>query len=749
MAESTVSSQGKELEKTGEPAAGAAPPMPTPVRYQDLVERMERYIPRFDPEAIHRAYVYAAAKHRSQTRRSGEPYLSHPLHVAYILADMELEPTCVVVALLHDVVEDTATDLEEIERLFGRDVAHLVDGVTKLSKISFSSKEVQQAENFRKLVLAMVGDIRALLVKLADRLHNMQTLGALLPGVRERKARETLEIYAPLAYRLGMGRIKSELEELAFGVLNPREQELITANVEERRKVDTVFIRMIERTLQEALAKHRIAAAVEWRVKTTYSIYRKVTTKHVSLDEVYDYLAFRIITDAVGDEGVQACYRIMGILHGVWKHVPGRIKDFIAIPKPNNYRSLHTTLMTGEGHPFEVQIRTCEMHILSEEGIAAHWRYKEGKPPREGRDTEMFGWLRRTVEWLRDVKDPREFVDSMQLDLYPAEVYVFSPKGDVFSFPRTATPLDFAYRVHTEVGHRCIGAKVNGRMVPLDTPLRNGDVVEILTGKEAHPGKDWLKLVSTSRARVKIKAWFAREEKAHSVEMGREILEKHFRRRGFSLREALKDERKAEAVYRSLGVTEKESLCAAVAYGKVLPRKVLERFYPEETPTPKLARDAAEALPRTPLEVRGAEDLLINLTRCCHPIPGEDVIGYITRGRGVSVHRRSCPNVKTLLLAPERMVEVQWRGEDKAPKAGAQLYPARLVLHMDNRVGMLAKISVCIAERGMNIRDVKSIILPNGKFVLHLTVETLGLSHLKRVMEVLREVDGVFDVARK
>jgi GTP pyrophosphokinase len=718
---------------------------------EDLVLRMQKYIPSLDPAAIRKAYDFAASKHAGQTRRSGEPYVSHPLQVAYALADMELEPTCVISGLVHDVMEDTNTPLEEIKKEFGAEVAEVVEGVTKLGHIRFESREAEQAENFRKLILAMVQDIRVLIVKLADRLHNMRTIESMPPETQQVKAHETLDIYAPLADRLGMGRIKSELEELSFRVLYPKEYESLHVNLEERFQLDRQFILNIESQLKDALAKHAIAADVLWRVKTAYSIYKKIVTKHVALEEVYDYLAFRIITHSGDDLGMQDCYRVLGMLHGMWKHVPGRIKDFIAIPKPNNYRSLHTTLMTREGQPFEIQIRTRHMHLVAEEGIAAHWQYKQGAKPSAGPDTEMFRWLRRTVEWLKEVKDPHEFMDSFKMDLYPAEVYVFTPKGDVMSFPRGATPLDFAYRIHTDVGHRCTGAKVNGRLVPIDTPLRNGDIVEIVTGKEIRPSKDWLKVVVTSRARAKIKAWVNADERGRSLELGKELLEKYFRRHKKVLAHALEaNENELKDILKHFAVSDTESLYVSLAYGKVLPKNVYEKFFPsaapEETPTPA-------HLPRSRkktgdlVEVSGLHDVLINLSRCCSPIPGENILGYITRGRGISVHRRECANLRQLALTPERMVKVHWAAESE--HEGAPLYPAHLTLYVENRVGMLAHITNCIAERNMNIKDMKSGLMANMKAVIHLVVETRGLRHLKNVMAALQNLEGVVKVERR
>src|SRR5262245_18249941 len=545
------------------------------IRFEDIYETVRSHHPGADLELLRKAYIFSAVEHKGQTRASGEPYLVHPLEVAAILAEMRMDPACVAVGLLHDVLEDTLTEPEKIKEYFGADVLHIVEGVTKISKIPFSSSEERQAENFRKLLLAMVDDVRVILVKLADRLHNMRTLQYLPAERRVRIARETMDIYAPLAGRLGMSKIKNELEDYSFQYLEPEAYRELLARVEEKRKASTAFIDKIKATVDEKLKAAGIVASLEGRIKRVYSIHQKLKKQRILLDQVYDFVALRVVVPSIPD-----CYAVLGILHNLWRPVPGRIKDFIAMPRPNGYQSLHTSVIGDEGHPFEVQIRTTEMHRVAEEGIAAPWKYKEGRSGPDKED-QAYAWLRQLVEWQQEVKDPHEFLNSLKLDLYPEEVYCFTPKGEVKTLPRGSTIVDFAYGIHTEVGHQCVGARVNGKMVPLRYKLKNGDIVEILTSPGHHPSRDWLNATVTNRARSKIRHYLNITEKQQALEIGRKHFERELKRFDLSLKKL--DSARAEALAHDLGVgTRLEDLFAAVGYGKLSMRQVLAKLVPAE-----------------------------------------------------------------------------------------------------------------------------------------------------------------------
>ena len=540
------------------------------IRFEDILDKVESYKPDFDEELLQKAYIFSAREHRGQVRSSGEPYLIHPLNVAYILTDMRLDETSIAVGLLHDVLEDTLTTKETLQQHFGDDVAELVDGVTKISRYNFVSKEEQQAETFRKMLLAMVSDLRVVLIKLADRLHNMRTLQHLPEEKRVAVAKETMEIYAPIANRLGMGRIKSELEDLSFRYLHPREFEDLNRAVSEKLAVSAEVVEGVKATLSKKLRDNEIAGDVYGRVKSVYSIWSKLRRQEIDIGQLYDYVAFRIITPSLKD-----CYACLGIIHQMWRPVPGRIKDYIAMPKPNFYQSLHTTVVAEKGQPFEVQIRTKEMDLIAEQGIAAHWKYKEGRVGAHA-DDKSFLWLRQLVEWQHEIKDPHVFLNSLKIDLYPDEVYTFTPKGDVFAFPRGATPLDFAYRIHTDVGHRCVGARVNGKLVPLRTPLKNGDIVSVLTGANQSPSREWLNMVVTSRARHKIRHWLNLEQKNRSIEVGRKLIEREAKRYRVQWRK-LVAENALDGVLPEYGAGRLEDLYAEIGYGKLSARSIVER----------------------------------------------------------------------------------------------------------------------------------------------------------------------------
>ena len=638
------------------------------IRFEDLLDRVRGYNPDADLELLRRAYVFSAREHKGQVRQSGEPYLVHPLEVADILAGMKLDAVCVAAGLLHDVVEDTLTTPETLRELFGEDVAHIVEGVTKIGAIPFSSREERQVENFRKMLLAMVDDIRVILVKLADRLHNMRTLQPMSEERRGRIAQETLDIYAPIANRLGMSKIKNELEELAFKYLEPVAYEALKARVEAKRRAAEGSIEELKAQISAKLLEAQVpVVAIDGRIKRLYSIWLKLKKQKIDLDQVYDLIALRVVTPSVKD-----CYAALGIIHQTWSPVPGRIKDFIAMPRPNGYQSLHTSVVSERGFPFEVQIRTAEMHRQAEEGIAAHWKYKEGRVG-AGCDELYFLWLRQLLEWQQEVRDPQEFLQNLKIELYPEEVYIFTPKGEVKSLPRDATPVDFAYSIHTDVGHQCVGARVNGKMVPLRTRLRNGDIVEIVTTPGHKPSRDWLNFVATSRARNKIRHFIHAEEKIRSHELGRKLFEKESRRFGLTMK-ALGEGDGLSRVAGEYGMQKPEELFAAIGYGKLSARAVLARLVPQEqlkeAPDTGIASVVRRVLGtgEEKIKVRGIDDLMVFRARCCNPIRGEQIVGYITRGKGVSVHAATCPNVVNLLYDPERRIDVEWdKGADGSP----------------------------------------------------------------------------------
>jgi GTP pyrophosphokinase len=712
-------------------------------RFEDVLERVEAFNPSADFDLLRRAYIFSAREHRNQVRRSGEPYLIHPIEVAYVLADLELDTSSVVAGLLHDVVEDTLTTIETVREYFGDDVAHIVAGVTKISKLQFASKEQAEAENLRKMILAMVDDIRVILVKLADRLHNMRTLEHLAFDKQERIARETAEIYAPLANRLGMGRIKTELEDLTLRYLEPQSHGALVQALEAKRKVSEAFIEEIRRKLVTALADAGIAAQISGRIKSVSSIYRKIRRQKIDVEEVYDYVAFRILTESIKD-----CYGALGIVHSIWRPVPGRIKDFIAIPKPNMYQSLHTSVMTDVGQPFEVQIRTHDMHRIAEEGVAAHWQYKEGGQA-PGGEAERIAWLRHILEWQQETKDPREFLEMVKVDLYPEEVYAFTPKGKVLSFPRGATPIDFAYGIHTEVGHRLSGSKINGRLVPLRTPLGNGDIVEILTQPHAHPSRDWLALAKTSRARGKIRSWLNANERAKSMALGRELVEKELRKYRLSPREVLENGKAADAL-KKLGFAALDDFLAAVGYGKVVPHSLVAAIVPEEELKPRTDGVVARVVKKAfgfgerRVKVKGMNDMMIMLARCCNPVRGEEIVGYITRGKGVSVHSVQCPNVRSLMFDPERRIDVEW---DSSGVSGT-LFDVKLALDVQDRQGLLAKIVSAVADEQANIRNVDAKTFEGSDARVTIVMAVADRQQMEKVIARVRKIVGVRDVER-
>jgi len=722
----------------------------TLTKFRDLMKRMQENRPQDDLTIVKKAYDYSLKHHEGQTRASGEPYLVHPLEVALVLAEMKMDPVAISAGLLHDSVEDTSVTIVDIRKEFGEQVAHIVEGVTKISKIDFATREEQQAENLRKMMLAMVDDISVVLIKLADRLHNMRTLEHLQPDRQHKIAEETLEIYAPIAHRLGMGKIRGELEDLGFRFLDPLGYEQVEKSVNARRKQGEAFLAKMEQIITDKLKEAGIQARVESRIKRLFSIHKKLQRQRIAVEQVYDLCAMRVITRSLQD-----CYAVLGIIHNLWRPVPGRIKDFIAMPRPNFYQSLHTSVITEDGTPFEIQIRTEEMHKMAEEGIAAHWKYKDG--PVSAQDEQRLAWLRQVVEWQRDVSDPNEFLSTLKVDLYPEEVYTFTPKGKVVVLPRDATPVDFAYSVHTEVGHTCIGAKVNGRMVPLRHKLHSGDIVEILTQPGHKPSRDWLGLVKSSRSRNKIKHWLNVHQRERAIEIGRKLIEKEARKYRIALKE-IKDEdlQKVAAAY---GLGKVDDLMSGIGYGKYSARQVLARLLPAGT-TPSIAGDIeAEGLTSQPgaiasvvrrvfgdhnaITVRGQGDMMVYRARCCNPIRGESIVGYITRGKGVAVHSINCPNVTNLMYEPERRIDVEWARDDSTPTA----YPVKLTVFCDDRFGMLKSITGVIGDAKSNIKNIAAHTA-NSQASVEVVLDISDLKHLEQIIAGLRKIPGVHEVQR-
>jgi guanosine-3',5'-bis(diphosphate) 3'-pyrophosphohydrolase len=715
--------------------------------YAELERRMRAQRPNEDLSQLEKAYRIAADSHKGQARQSGDPYIIHPLHVALILADMQMDLVCLETGLLHDTVEDTKLSLDQIRKDFGDEVARCVDGVTKLSKLHVYSREERQAESVRKMLLAMVSDIRVVIVKLADRLHNMRTLACLPSERRVRIAQETLDLYAPIAHRLGMGKIRGELEDLSFQYLEPEAAEELTREMDSQRQLNEEFLGKMRHEVEVNLRRENIPARVEGRIKRAYSIYQKMKRQKIGLDQVYDLLALRIVTDSVKN-----CYAALGVIHNEWHPIPGRIKDFIAIPRPNLYQSLHTSVIGPGGRSFEVQIRTEEMHRLAEEGIAAHWKYKEGRKG-PGVDDQRITWLRQLVEWQKEMRDPGEFISTLKVDLYPEEVYAFTPMGKVIVLPRDATPIDFAFAIHSDVGNTCVGAKVNGRIVPLKYAIKNGDVVEILTQAGHLPSKDWLSLVKTTKARNKIKHVINTTERAKAIEIGQKYLEREARRLNVQLSKITKAE--LESVASEYGYGKMEDLHAALGYGKYSARQVLQKLVPDQVEP--LLPDAPKA-PSTPpstsapgeggdlvIKVKGVDDLLVYRAKCCNPIRGEGIVGYVTRGKGIAVHSVNCSNVQNLMYEVERKIDVEWA------RAASESFPVKMTIHTDDRPGMLNQLTSVLFAEQSNIRTLEAT--PDEKrngdgAVIDMTVEIRDKKQLERVTAAIRRISGVRDVER-
>src|SRR5271163_2156974 len=713
------------------------------VRLEELLEKLRQHRPSDDPWVVRRAYEIAAERHRDQLRSSGDPYLSHLLEVAHILADMRLDATTLTAALLHDVVEDTEFPLSRIEERFGEEVAHLVAGVTKIGRLNMVAPETRQAENVRKMLLAMVNDVRVVLVKLADRLHNMRTLEFLDPKKQQRISRETLDIYAPIAHRLGMGVIRGELEDLSFRFLEPEAFLALQKEVTEKSPVHQRFLEEVQGTIRTKLVESSIPAELEARVKGLYSLHGKILRQQSSLEQVYDLLAVRVITDSE-----RSCYAALGVMHHIWRPVPGRFKDYIAMPRPNLYQSLHTTVLHG-GQPFEVQIRTREMHRIAEEGVAAHWKYKGGKPA-SGDDDQRIAWMRQLIEWSQELQEPGEFLSTLKVDLAAVEVYAFTPKGRVLELPRGATPVDFAYAVHTEVGHQCVGAKVNGQMVALRQELVSGDVVEILTQKGHKPSRDWLSFVKSSHAKSKIRHYINTQERDEATEMGKRLLENESRNFPRGLKKISNED--LQKLSEEYGLSRVDDLFAAVGFGKFSARQVLSRYFGEpskeadkgeEASQPTLVKTVKRMLGfgEAPLIVKGQDDLLVFRAKCCNPIPGDDIVGYVTRGRGVAVHTRTCPNVQNLMYQAERRIAVEWG------TGGTATFPVELVIRAKDRAGLLAEITAVISEAGSNIRTLES--RPDRQNArIEASLEIQDKRQLESIISNIRRVSGIFGVER-
>jgi guanosine-3',5'-bis(diphosphate) 3'-pyrophosphohydrolase len=712
-----------------------------------IIERIKQYDPFADVELIEKAFNLAQIAHSGQKRISGEPYIIHPVEVSLILTDIEMDSASICAALLHDVIEDTDMSYVAIEREFGEEIALLVDGVTKLSRINFKSKEDAQAENLRKMFIAMAKDIRVILIKLADRLHNMRTLQFQNERKQKEIALETMEIFAPLAHRLGIFKFKWELEDLSFSYLEPEIYHEIAKRLKQKRKEREDYVHELIQQISGGLEQTGIEADIKGRPKNIYSIYKKMLKQGKDMDEIYDKIAIRVVVNNIRD-----CYGVLGTIHTMWKPLPGRFKDYIATPKPNLYQSLHTTLIGKGGEPFEVQIRTWDMHRTAEYGIAAHWRYKEGINPKEKTFDEKLSWLRQILEWQQEVKDTREFMESLKIDLFNDTVFVFTPKGKVIELPKGACPVDFAYRVHTEVGHQCIGAKVNGRIVPLDFPLSNGDIVEIMTSKSSTgPSYDWLTFVKTSSAKSRIKQWFKREQRQANILKGHDLLEKELRKKHFSTKEFLSEDKLLE-VARRFGFNSADDLCAAVGDGNVTVNQVLnkqkelffhdahvEDMVPVDVQTrviPHLERDSSA------LRIKGVDDVAIRLSRCCNPLPGDSVLGYITRGRGVSVHRQDCPNlINYLRTEKDRIIEVEWVEE-------RGIYTVELEVKAMDRSRLTADVMNVIADMRINILSVFSRVTKNNLAIMNLKLEIKDMSHMHAVMQRIQKIKDILEVRR-
>jgi len=710
------------------------------IRISDIIDKVSKHNPDADIDIIDRAYIYSARVHDGQIRLSGEPYLSHPLEVAGILADMKLDGVSIAAGLLHDVIEDTHSTVEEIKEIFGQEIVHIVSGVTKISVLPFNSSQARQAESIRKMILAMADDIRVILIKLADRLHNMRTLQYHKKSKGKRIAQETLDIYAPLAARLGIYWIKNELEDISFKYLFPEEYSNIERLISKDKSESDKYIEKVKDFIKKKLDEDNLKYKILGRYKNIFSVYQKMVKQNLPFEEVYDIIAFRIILDTISD-----CYKALGLIHSMWKPVPKKIKDYIASPKPNMYQALHTTVIGPFGERIEIQIRTWDMDKVAKAGIAAHWSYKEGKQVDES-ISQKFAWIQNLVENQANFKNPEEFLENVRLDLFPDEIYVFTPHGEIKSLPRGATPVDFAYQIHTEVGNQCTGAKVNGRIVPLKYELQTGNIVEIITTKNHHPSKDWLNFVKTVKARSRIRQWIKTQEKDRSITLGREMCEKAFRKYRLNFNELLKSEDMARVV-EHFGFKTTDNLITSVGYGKITPlqiiRKIVTKAETEEDHESifnKIIGRVRKKKPRAGVIVKGVDDILIRFGKCCQPVPGDAITGYITIGHGVTVHRTSCINA--LKMNPERQIDIEWN------KDVTETYPVKICVSSFDRVGLLADIAANIRKSGQNILNAKTETRENRIVDSFFTLAVEDIEHLDRVVSAIKKVKLVQDVKR-
>ncbi len=724
------------------------------ITIQDIIAKRKEHSRRVDQKLIQKAYKYAVEHHGDQRRKSGEPYIIHPINVAYILADIGLDESTICAALLHDVVEDTDATENDIKREFGEEISDMVAGVTKLGNIAFATVEEQQVEDYRKMFLAMGKDIRVIIIKLADRLHNMRTLKHLKRDRQIANAKETMELYAPLANRLGLYSVKWELEDLAFKYLYPDEYHELVEGINKKREERLKFIEKIMQDIRVELKKQKIDAEVTGRAKHLYSIYRKMKRDNKTLDQIYDLFALRILVTSVKD-----CYAALGVVHDLYSPMPGRFKDYIAVPKPNMYQSIHTTLLGEKGTPFEVQIRTWEMHKIAEYGIAAHWAYKEasyfGKKQSVKVEEDKLAWLRETLEWQKDMQDPQEFLETLKTELFEDEVYVFTPKGAIKVLPSGSTPIDFAYSIHAEIGHHMTGCKINSKMMPILTPLKSGDIVEIITSENSKgPSRDWLKFVKSTSAKNKIKSWFKKEQKAENIEKGKDLIEKELKRIGFLHSDLFKTEY-IEPMLNKYKYKDLDEMYAAIGFGanssvKVIARMLQEyrKEHQEENIEEKI-QELATAKAKKPkasnagIIVKGIDNCLVKLSKCCNPLPGDEIVGYITKGRGVSVHRKDCTNIGDLLSEENRMIDVEWDKEEKIA------YHADIEVCSNDRTGLLLDILKEIGTTKAKIEGVNTKVTKEKIAIIDITLEIENLAELSKAIKAIRKVNSVYEVNRK
>lgn len=716
---------------------------------ESLIQKIEAYNPHGDMNLIIKAYNFAESAHAGQLRNSGERFFVHPFNVAMILAELNMDTATIAAGLLHDVLEDTDVTYETLAKEFGEEIANLVDGVTKLKKLKYRTKQETQAENLRKMVIAMSKDIRVIIIKLADRLHNIRTLEYMSDAKKKEKALETLEIYAPIAHRLGISTIKWELEDLSLRYIDPEGYYDLVDKVSKKRREREAYIANVIEKLKAKLDEMEIESDISGRPKNFYSIYKKMVYQNKTFEQIFDLTAIRVIVDTVKD-----CYGVLGIVHTLWKPIPGRFKDYIAMPKPNMYQSLHTTVIGPQGEPFEIQIRTWEMHRTAEYGIAAHWKYKEGITKADDFENKLT-WLRQLLEWQKELKDPKEFMESLKIDLFNDEVFVFTPKGDVINLPAGSTPLDFAYRVHTDVGNKCIGAKVDGRIVPLDYKLKNGNIVEILTSSSSSgPSRDWLKIVISSQAKSKIRQWFKKEERDSNIIKGKELLEKEIKRQGYKLTELLKEEW-LKSFAKKVSLNSIDDLYAAIGYGSITLSQVMSKLkenykehYSQKVDEKELInKQVASTLPKKEykptqgITVKGVDNIKVRFSKCCSPVPGDEIVGYITRGRGVSVHRKDCPNVKSLNIQ-ERFIDVEWTTDKKAS------YQAEIQIKASDRYGLLTEITQLLADMKLVVTSLNARTSKEKMALINMTLEITDIEQLKELMKKMKKLEGVIDVYR-